>query len=135
LRIASGCLLVLTVLATLGFGEHYVIDLVVAVPLVVGAAAWSTKIVPFQSPERMTPLLGGGLLTSLWIALLRYGVPLFEQRPWLSWSLILISVALPLFWEARLMRFADRESPSTDGLLMLPEAELQKSYGLAGAID
>src|SRR5205085_8183990 len=49
-RIAAALFLLLTVFATLGFGEHYLIDLIVAVPFSVAAQAaflhvsfWATR--------------------------------------------------------------------------------------------
>ncbi|MBZ5608159.1 MAG: phosphatase PAP2 family protein [Acidobacteriia bacterium] len=133
LRIASATLVFLTVLATLGFGEHYLIDLAVAVPLVVAAVAWSTSSVPLSAPARLTPLLGGASLTLAWIVLLRVGVPLFAERPLLSWSSVLFTVALPFVWEARLAQAAARSVPASDGRAETHAEEVPQPFGLLGA--
>jgi hypothetical protein len=134
-RISSGLLVFLTVLATLGFGEHYLIDLVVAVPLVVAAVAWSTQAVPLSASARFTPLLGGALLTLAWILLLRVGVPLFAHRPLVSWLSVSLTVALPLLWEVRLAHSAARSAIAGNALLGFSEPQARPPYGLVGATE
>lgn len=134
LRIPAGLLVLMTVLATLGFGEHYAIDLVVAVPLVVATTAWSTRYVPWRSGARLTPLVGGILLTLIWVVMLRVAVPFFESRPLWSWSSILLTVILPLAWEVRLARFAARtEGSSADSDQLRCGTDIRQPYGLVGA--
>jgi len=133
-RIASGMLVALTVLATLGFGEHYVIDLVVAVPLVVAAIAWSTPNVPLRAPERWKPLVGGALLTLAWIVLLRVAVPVVAQRPALSWLLIVITVGVPWLWETKLADHAATLACGA-GRVAMPDPDPRQPYGLVGATE
>ncbi|MBZ5608160.1 MAG: phosphatase PAP2 family protein [Acidobacteriia bacterium] len=134
-RALSAALVVLVALATLGFGEHYLIDLVVAVPFVVSARAWCTQAVRWGSPSRSLPAFGGALLTIGWLVLLRVGVPLFEHRPFLAWMSIILTVGLPLWWEARLARFAARSARCFDAFDATLEPEVRPPFGLVGATE
>jgi hypothetical protein len=88
---------VLTVLATLGTGEHYLVDLVVAVPFSVAVQALWT---PVQSSTRNAVLAAGTSLMLLWLVVLRYGTEFFLQSPAISWSFVIGStgISLMLVW-------------------------------------
>jgi hypothetical protein len=73
----------LTALATLGLGEHYLIDLVVAVPYALAIFAFSSN-----TPERRTPLAVASALVLAWMLYLRTG---WYAAP-LSWALVLGTV-------------------------------------------
>jgi hypothetical protein len=84
----------ITVLATLGLGEHYLIDLIVGIPL----AVMTCGIVSCTFPGRSTPWLSIGVgagVTSLWLILIRSSDILVHER-WILWGLSAISVLLPL---------------------------------------
>ena len=59
----------LTVLSTLAMGEHYFVDLVVAVPLVIGVLALCALDLPWRGARARAFWTGMGL-TLVWIALL-----------------------------------------------------------------
>jgi hypothetical protein len=95
-RMGAGVFALLTALATLGTGEHYLIDLVVAVPYALaiqGAAA--------NHPRRVTPLLAGTGLTAAWLALLHLDNDLFARPP-LIWTLTIATLGVSLLLERRL---------------------------------
>jgi hypothetical protein len=101
-RVMAGFFLWMTIFSTLALGEHYLVDLVVAVPFtLIFQAAW-TVAVPFAQSVRRWPLLVGASLTLAWFVALRYGLPLFLISPVISWGLILLSVAWCLMLEKRL---------------------------------
>lgn len=90
MRWLATAFLAFTLLATLGLGEHYLIDLIVAAPFAVaamsacagqyGRAAWA------------------GALVLGWLVYLRFGLPLFSLLPVGAWTAVLatmiVSVAL-----------------------------------------
>jgi PAP2 superfamily len=82
----------LTALATLGLGEHYLIDLVVAVPYALAILAFSAT-----TPERR-PLIVASALVFGWMLYLRTG---WFFAP-LSWVLVLGTVAVVLTLKRRL---------------------------------
>jgi len=78
-RAAAAVFLALTILATLGFGEHYVVDLVAAIPY----AAALMGICSTRQAKAPVPAL---VLTLGWMAALRFGTPLFASHTftWLA---------------------------------------------------
>src|SRR5262245_29444843 len=79
-------------LATLGFGEHYLVDLVVAVPFALALQAVWTRGLPWNAPERLYAFMGGSLAVALWLVLLRVGAPLFRPSPALAWAAVGLTV-------------------------------------------
>jgi hypothetical protein len=95
IRAAAAVFLFLTLLATLGLGEHYLIDLVVAVPFTVAirSACWSQAI---WTSQRFSALVFNAALVTVWLVLLRQGV-LVNVQPWCAWSMAFFSVASALW--------------------------------------
>jgi len=106
-RALAGLFLVLTALATLGLGEHYLIDLVVAVPFTVAMTAATTTSVPMVSIERSLALFGGGALTLLWLVLLRSGINWAHVFPVFPWSMVVATLVVSIVLEQRLARVAE----------------------------
>ena len=75
-RAAAAAFLALTILATIGFGEHYVVDLVAAVPY---ALALESICAPADFPERRRAAIVGTALAVGWVLALRYATPLFAS--------------------------------------------------------
>ncbi|HUI53156.1 MAG TPA: phosphatase PAP2 family protein [Terriglobales bacterium] len=86
--------LVFTVSATLGTGEHYFIDLIVAFPFSLCMYGLFSLDVAFRERTRVRALVGGALGLFLWLALLRYEIPVFVRFRGLSWGLIVLTVVL-----------------------------------------
>ena len=82
-KIPAAVYLLLTVLATLGFGEHYVIDLVIAVPYAL--------LIQGVGEKRWDAVGSGALLTGLWMVTLRYGI--LGLHPLLLWPMIGVTIA------------------------------------------
>ncbi len=100
--ILAGLFLCATIFSTLALGEHYLVDLVVAVPFtLIFQAAWTVSV-PLTEPVRRRPLVAGTILTFVWIGLLRCGLGLFLISPAISWGLILLTVSWCAVLEKRL---------------------------------
>lgn len=108
-RAASAWFLVATLLATLGSGEHYLVDLVVALPFALGVRAGCAGFAP--AGRRLGAAAAGALLTLLWLALLRLGQPLWRDAPGTSWALVSATVAISLGLEAWLSAAPARPPP------------------------
>jgi hypothetical protein len=93
----------ITVFDTLGTGEHYLIDLVVALPFAVFIQALCTDWLSLRSPVRLTPLVGGASLTLLWLAALRFGTAIFLLSPVIPWACLAVSTAAALHWMSRVL--------------------------------
>ena len=84
---------VLTVMATLGTGEHYFIDLVVAFPFSLMVQALCSYSLPFRSGARRNAFLFGTFVTLIWLALLSFTTTIFWSSPVLPWAMIVATVA------------------------------------------
>jgi hypothetical protein len=82
----------LTVMATLGTGEHYFIDLVVAFPFSLMIQALCSYTVPFRRAERRNAVLFGTFVTLIWLALLSFSTHIFWISPVFPWAMIAATV-------------------------------------------
>jgi PAP2 superfamily len=92
-----------TVLATLGLGEHYFIDLVAAFPFVLMIHAGCALHIPWLDRRRRIALLSGALLIVGWIALLRFGLRVVWVSHLVPWTLIGCTIVSCMALERRLM--------------------------------
>jgi predicted membrane-bound spermidine synthase len=108
-----GCLvvLVLTLAATLARGEHYVIDLVVAVPFVAALLAAGLRTVSWRDPVKRGIVVWGAGLWLAWIVALRGGLWAFEALPGLSWVTMLATVGYGVVLFRRFFALARSAAP------------------------
>lgn len=85
-RIAAGLFVFFTLCGTLGTGEHYFIDLVVAAPFALLILSVTQGLCRQWKHAYWAPLLGGLGLTLVWFALLRYGTQVFRVSPVIPWA-------------------------------------------------
>ncbi len=88
-------------LATMGFGEHYLVDLVVAVPFALAVQAGCLKPA-WDSVARSRAFWGGAILTAGWMGALRLGV--FQNSFAVSWCAVIATVVFTLWWKLGLDR-------------------------------
>jgi hypothetical protein len=84
---------VLTVMATLGTGEHYFIDLVVAFPFSLMVQALCSYAQSFRSGARRNAFLFGTFVTLIWLALLSFSTTIFWSSPVVPWAMIVCTIA------------------------------------------
>jgi hypothetical protein len=92
IRTIAMIFVIFTAMATLGTGEHYFVDLVVAFPfslLVQSACSYS---LPFRTGARRVAFLFGTFVTLFWFALLSFYTPIFWLSPLLPWGMIAATV-------------------------------------------
>ena len=123
-RILAGFYLLFTVLATLGTGEHYLIDLVVGVPFAVAMQALFTTDRPLRDPSRWRPLIVASAITALWLMVLRSPVILLQPAAFWPWIAIALTLALCWFGKRTLDSpvIADHE-PALAALIPTPPNE------------
>ena len=98
------CYLVFVALATLGTGEHYFIDLVVAVPFALFMESLFAYDLPIANANRIRAIAFGLLSTCAWLAALRLTPHAFWSTPLLPWTLCAATIASGLYLETRLRR-------------------------------
>jgi PAP2 superfamily len=100
-------MLILTVIATLALGQHYFIDLVVAVPFALMIQSLSSIAMGVPRSEWRIPLVAGLGLLVLNLAVLTYCVPLMWTSPVLPWALVLATIAISIYFYNQLRRNED----------------------------
>ncbi len=90
--VLSGLYVSLTALATLGLGEHYLVDLMVAVPMGLALQAlWWRK----RSNFRLVAIGVGVAITFGWLIAFRTGAALAIPGGWVTWMVAGLTVVLP----------------------------------------
>jgi PAP2 superfamily len=111
-RAAAFLYLLVTIMATLGTGEHYFIDLVVAVPFALMVEAVCQSAIPFR--KRLAPLLTGLLMTLGWLSLIRFGTSLALKSRAIPWSLVLVSTVAVFWLERRTLAVKPAKTPVSE---------------------
>jgi hypothetical protein len=101
-RLVAFAFLALNALATLGTGEHWFVDLIVAFPYALMIQAICAYHVPWKDPAHKTALFLGLGATLGWMATLRYGTELFWTSPIVPWTLSAATIALASLRQAKL---------------------------------
>ena len=101
-RFVAFTFLALTAFATLGTGEHWFIDLVVAFPFALLIHALCVYQLSWKNSRRMAAILAGLGTTLAWFAMLRYGAKFFWVSPIVPWALSAATVAFACFLQAKL---------------------------------
>lgn len=104
MRLGAGVYLVFTVLATLGFGFHYLVDLIVAVPFALLVQAQAMPQSAATSNRRQWCLVLGAALVAMWLLAIRYGLPLLAWSPVASLAASALTVVVVWQQEHRLYR-------------------------------
>ena len=113
-----------TVLGTMGLGEHWFADLVVAFPFALMIQASCAYNVPWKEPARISAFFLGLLGTLGWFASSRYAPKFFWSSPIVPWGLVIATIALTILRQVKLDRAAALEP--------LPKAsDLQTSHVVA----
>ena len=98
---------VFTVFATLGTGEHYFIDLVVAYPFSVMMQSLCAFPMRWAARERVTGVLYGLLLTLLWLVLLGQAPKVFWISPVIPWACCVLTVGSAIYLHRKLEAATD----------------------------
>jgi len=99
-RILAAAFLVFTLIATLGTGEHYFIDLLVAVPFVVFILSLTNHLVHRPAKPPLAPLFAALAMILAWFAALRLEFQFFWKSPVVPWAACLLTLAA-CFWAGR----------------------------------
>jgi PAP2 superfamily len=105
-RLIAFVFLALTAFATMGTGEHWFIDLVVAFPFALFVDALCAYQVSWKDSRRLLGALTGLGVTLAWFASLRYGAKIFWISPIIPWTASAATVAFAYVQQAKLGRLA-----------------------------
>ena len=96
--------LAFTVVATLGTGEHWFIDLVVAFPYALTIQALCSQGASWTSRGRRSALAAGVLGTAAWLLALRFAPHLFWLSPAVPWTLCAATVGLTCWLQSNMVK-------------------------------
>ena len=111
IRAIAMMFVILTAMATIGTGEHYFVDLVVAFPFSLMVQAMCSYSLPFRSGERKTAFLFGTFVTLIWLALLSFSTAIFWSSPIVPWAMVIATVSSSVFLWNRLLAAGTQEQP------------------------
>jgi len=94
IRVIALAFVIFTVLATLGTGEHYFVDLVVAFPFAVMVQALCLYRLPFKYGARRVAFLFGTFASLAWMALISFATPFFWISPVIPWAMVIATVSV-----------------------------------------
>lgn len=109
-RTIAMAFVVFTVFATMGTGEHYSIDLVVAFPFAVFLLGLCSFRLPWKHRARILAFSYGLLLTLSWIAALRFELKWFWASPIVPWTSCILTIASAIFIRRRLVSTVEGRS-------------------------
>jgi hypothetical protein len=101
-RLVAFAFVFFTVLATMGTGEHYFVDLVVAFPFALLIEALCAFELPLSDGKRLAALAVGLFGTLAWMEALRYGPHFFWKSPLIPWTLCAVTIAVSIACETKL---------------------------------
>jgi hypothetical protein len=95
-------LVLATAFDTLASGEHYLFDLVVALPFTLWMQAWMARTVSLRDRRRWLPAVCGCGLFVGWLVIGRFGLPLMMAGRAVAWLLVAASSTVSVAWAVRL---------------------------------
>jgi|HubBroStandDraft_1064217.scaffolds.fasta_scaffold18407_2 hypothetical protein len=102
IRAVALAFVIFTVLATLGIGEHYFVDLIVAFPFALMVQSLCLYSVSLRQSCRGTALLFGTLVSLAWMALVSFATPFFWLSPVVPWTMVIATISASSFLAHRL---------------------------------
>lgn len=111
IRAVAFVFLAFTTVATMGIGEHYFVDVVVAYPFALMVVALCSYTLPFDNEKRRTAFLWGTFATLLWFALLTFATRVFWITPLLPWIIVIATVGVTVILQRRLQLALEAEIP------------------------
>ena len=103
-RVLRGSLILymlLTLVATLGAGQHYLADLVASLPFALAVQAAASYTSPNIS-RQVSSLTVGVAFTAVWLFMVRFGVALALRSPAIPWTLVVATVPITIWLESRM---------------------------------
>jgi len=97
-RLAALALVLATVFDTLASGEHYLFDLVVALPFTLWMQALMARTVSIRERRRWLPAVCGCVMFLAWLVIGRFGFQLMMIDRSLPWLLVASSSIVSIVW-------------------------------------
>lgn len=109
-KLFAGFFLIATLVATLGTGEHYLVDLIVAVPFAIFVLSLTSSIASRDFVRLRAPITISLLMTLAWLLALRFCTWIFWLSPIIPWTACAVTLAIAFLVARRLLDFQNRPS-------------------------
>ncbi len=113
---SSALYMVLTILACIGFGEHYMIDLVAAVPYALVLQSVCAPGTLRSRPEWKQSIVAGLALTVTWIVAVRFGTPMFHSSAF-AWTFSIFTLVWCGVARHRMLAAESRQAEAAGALI------------------
>jgi PAP2 superfamily len=113
-----------TILATLGTGEHYFVDLVVAFPFALMVQALCLYSLPYKHGPRRVAFLFGAFTSLAWMALVSFATSLFWISPVIPWTLAVVTVSVSSLLLYRMQTGEGTRTPESEIISAPPQPVL-----------
>jgi len=104
LRASAAIVLGLNFVATMALGEHFFVDLVIAVPVTVAVQALCMTPLRLNDPLRQRAVVWGIGMWLGWVVALRFGILVFKFAPGLSWIAMIATISASIWLYLPLVR-------------------------------
>ena len=104
--------MLLTPIIVLALGEHYLVDIVVAIPFSLLVESLCVDSQPIASSVRRRAAVTGTLITAGWLLLLRFGTPIFISSSIASWIFVIGSTGISAVMIHQLLGPTWKQHPS-----------------------
>lgn len=94
IRAIALAFVIFTVFATMGIGEHYFVDLVVAFPFALMVQALCLYPLRFKYGARRVAFLFGAFASLAWMALISFATPFLWISPVIPWTMVMATISI-----------------------------------------
>ncbi len=101
-QVAAGLFVLGTAFSAMAIGEHYLFDLIVALPFALLVQSIMIRTVKITDRSRWLPAIFGFVIFALWLMIGRFGLPILFVSKWLPWALTIVSSIACVVWAFRL---------------------------------
>jgi hypothetical protein len=127
-RVAALLFVIATVFDTLATGEHYLFDLVAALPFSLWMQSSMIRTVGFGDRRRWLPALCGAAMFIALLAIGRFGLSFLLENQWLACTLVLAVSSVSLIWAFRLPALIAEMESSSDPAASMPKAKVVAAH-------
>lgn len=124
IRVFCAVMVVLTIYATLMTGEHYGVDLLLAVPFALGVQGLSVWIASSRAQSTVRWAIASFAVVATWLTLLRLANRMFWISPVVPWSLVILTMAVSVLVYRQLVA----AEPSLRTVLERPRVEKPNQF-------
>jgi PAP2 superfamily len=101
-QLIAGLFVLGTAFSAMAIGEHYLFDLIVALPFSLMVQALMIRTVKLSDPARWVPAAAGLVMFALWMVICRFATQFMLTSAVLPWSLAVLTSTVCLIWAFRL---------------------------------